>query len=122
MTNEQKIAIEYYIALVQKYELAGSVVQRGRHPYGIIKSENDQVEMQFNAERLRWVVNSSIEDSVQSIKVDVVNNLRSALLAAQSVDQLYFDRLAQRLQGELDRFFSFMDLGKEEVLWDGTNS
>lgn len=119
MTNEQKIAIEYFIALVQKYELAGSVVQRGRHPYGIIKSENDQVEMQFNAERLRWVVNSSIEDSVQS---DVVNNLRSALLAAQSVDQLYFDRLAQRLQGELDRFFSFMDLGKEEVLWDGTNS
>lgn len=78
--------------------------------------------MQFNAERLRWVVNSSIEDSVQSIKVDVVNNLRSALLAAQSVDQLYFDRLAQHLQGELDRFFSFMDLGKEEVLWDGTNS
>ena len=65
MTNEQKIAIEYFIALVQKYELAGSVVQRGRHPYGIIKSKNDQVEMQFNAERLRWVVNSSIEDSLR---------------------------------------------------------
>lgn len=37
-----KIAIEYFITLVQKYELAGSVVQRAATHAGIIKSENDQ--------------------------------------------------------------------------------